>query len=176
MSTEQDQERWIVLGEFPDYAVSSLGRVRRETPGGNATKVGKILSQALSRGYPTVGLASCGRMRSVSVHRLVCSAFHGPKPTPSHQVAHNDGNRANNKPENLRWASSKENHADRFNHGTNPAGTRNGRAILNESAVREIRQAARRRGVCLELAQKFGCSIGTINIVRQVNSPVWTGV
>lgn len=45
----------------------------------------------------------------VSVHRIVCSAFHGAPPTDSHVVDHIDTNRANNRPENLRWVTRLEN-------------------------------------------------------------------
>lgn len=45
----------------------------------------------------------------VRVHRIVCSAFHGEPPTESHVVDHIDTNRANNRPENLRWVTRLEN-------------------------------------------------------------------
>lgn len=168
---------WRTVAGHPDYDVSSDGEVRRATPGGNATYVGKILSQSNVRGYPVVGLSlGDGRLQQIAVHRLVCAFFHGSKPTPFHQVAHGDGNRCNNRAENLRWATSKENHADRRLHGTDATGERNGRAVLNEDAVREIRRSPKHRGVCQSLAAKFGCSVGTVNIVRQRNSPVWLGV
>lgn len=47
-----------------------------------------------------------------TIHTLVCLAFHGPKPTPKHQVAHKDCNKMNNGYLNLRWATPKENIAD----------------------------------------------------------------
>ncbi len=43
------------------------------------------------------------------VHRVVCSAFHGPPPTEQHVVDHIDTNRANNHSLNLRWVSRLEN-------------------------------------------------------------------
>ena len=45
----------------------------------------------------------------VRVHRIVCTAFHGEPPTDSHVVDHIDTNRANNRPENLRWVTRLEN-------------------------------------------------------------------
>lgn len=54
---------------------------------------------------------------SKGAHIFVCDAFHGPKPSSKHQVRHLDGNRKNNSPENLKWGTSKENAADRTNHG-----------------------------------------------------------
>lgn len=48
-------------------------------------------------------------LAGVPVHRIVCSAFHGPPPTGQHVVDHIDTNRANNRPENLRWVTRLEN-------------------------------------------------------------------
>ncbi len=56
----------------------------------------------------------------VPVHRIVCSAFHGQPPTDQHVVDHIDTNRANNRPENLRWLTRLEN------------------ALLNEITARRI--------------------------------------
>lgn len=46
---------------------------------------------------------------SVSVHRIVATAFQGNPPTPEHVVDHIDTNRRNNRPENLRWLTKLEN-------------------------------------------------------------------
>jgi hypothetical protein len=42
------------------------------------------------------------------LHRLVCTAWHGPPPTPEHQVNHKDFDSSNNMPDNLAWASRTE--------------------------------------------------------------------
>jgi hypothetical protein len=46
---------------------------------------------------------------NLKVHRLVCEAFHGPPPFPKAVVIHLDEDATNNKPENLRWGTQKEN-------------------------------------------------------------------
>lgn len=46
---------------------------------------------------------------NMKVHRLVCEAFHGPPPFPRAVVIHLDENALNNRPENLRWGTQKEN-------------------------------------------------------------------
>ena len=50
-----------------------------------------------------------GRQAPRKVHQLVCEAFHGPKPFPSAVVIHLDENAHNNRPENLKWGTQKEN-------------------------------------------------------------------
>ena len=47
--------------------------------------------------------------KSRRVHNLICTAFHGPKPSKSHVVNHIDFNKSNNKPENLEWVTQREN-------------------------------------------------------------------
>ena len=44
-----------------------------------------------------------------AVHRIVAFAFHGNPPSDQHVVDHIDTNRANNRPENLRWLTKLEN-------------------------------------------------------------------
>lgn len=47
--------------------------------------------------------------RPRKAHQLVCEAFHGPKPSPEAVVIHLDENALNNRPENLKWGTQKEN-------------------------------------------------------------------
>lgn len=46
---------------------------------------------------------------NIKVHQAVCEAFHGPKPFPEAVVIHLDENALNNRPENLKWGTQKEN-------------------------------------------------------------------
>lgn len=48
-------------------------------------------------------------LAGVRVHQIVCRAFQGDPPTDQHVVDHIDTNRANNRPENLRWVTRLEN-------------------------------------------------------------------
>ena len=47
--------------------------------------------------------------KTFKIHRLVCEAFHGPPPFDGAVVMHIDDDPANNTPENLKWATQKEN-------------------------------------------------------------------
>jgi hypothetical protein len=51
----------------------------------------------------------CREYGNVKVHQAVCEAFHGPKPFDRAVVIHKDENALNNKPENLKWGTQKEN-------------------------------------------------------------------
>lgn len=95
-----DLELWRESALAPGYLVSSLGRVRRR--GTERVLAGGVTS----RGYRKHVLAG---NRQQYAHRLVAHAFHGPPPSPAHQVDHLDWNRLNNAAANLRWLPLLEN-------------------------------------------------------------------
>lgn len=47
--------------------------------------------------------------KTLHVARLVCLAFHGPPPEGKPYCLHKDENARNNKPDNLKWGTQKEN-------------------------------------------------------------------
>jgi HNH endonuclease len=107
-------ERWRPSVE-PGYAVSSLGRVMSLRPG----KVGLIMRMWRDdEGYEHVTLTRDNVNKRRSVHQLVAEAFLGSRPSPAHEVAHEDGKPWHNVATNLRWATEKENQRDRLRHGT----------------------------------------------------------
>lgn len=100
--------------------------------------------------------------------RIMCEMAHGKAPSPTHQAAHSCGN-ANGgcvNPKHLRWATRKENEADKLIHGTRIRGEAHYAAILTEESVREIRSLA---GVKQqkEIAAEFGIATTTVcNIIH----------
>lgn len=106
----------------------------------------------------------------MAVHSLVCTAFHGPRPSPAHQVAHNNGNPADNAAGNLRWATAKENHGDRVVHGTLLKGEKANGAKINDASVRLIRRAYKAKiANQREIGEAFGLTQAQIShiILRQ---------
>lgn len=107
-------ERWLTCPSYPQYQASSLGRVRRDPLQPLRTKPRILKAHIKSSGYYYVAIVHAdGRRSDTAVHTLVCDAFHGPRPSARHEVAHRDGSRTNNLPGNIRWATHKENHEDR---------------------------------------------------------------
>lgn len=136
------------------YQVSSLGRVRSYANFGAFEGEGKctpiIKSHSIGKaGYHRVGLDIDGVTRLVSVHRLVAEAFI-PNPNNKPQVNHIDGDKANNKKENLEWATAKENARHRvcILHKT-PSGPpgRKVRCVETGEVFPSIAEAARSLGV-----------------------------
>ena len=103
-SEEQTEatEKWQVLEKFPDYQVSTLGRVF-------SMKRDKILKPYKSRGYCLVDLGTRKIKRcAVYVHRLVAETFI-PNPENKEEVNHKNSRRDDNRVENLEWVTPKEN-------------------------------------------------------------------
>lgn len=98
---------------------------------------GKFLKAYKKNGYPAVGLKSEGLLEKLYIHRLVCEAFNGPCPL-GHEVAHNDGNRLNSHANNLRWATRKENMADKRYHGTSLGRDRHPRSKISSDDLAKI--------------------------------------
>lgn len=53
--------------------------------------------------------ARSSKFGHLKVHQVVCEAFHGPRPSANSVVIHIDEDGLNNRPENLRWGTQKEN-------------------------------------------------------------------
>lgn len=86
------------------------------------------------------------------------------------QVAHINGIRDDNRPENLRWATLAENCADKWRHGTAQIADRNTNTKLKISDVREIRMLAKGGLSYRRIGEKFGVSKGAIqHVVRRMN-------
>ena len=113
-------EIWKTIPFAPDYMASDMGRVKRVnfSPFSRRNGIALASKTRCKDGYTKIKVFADKKGIDTKIHICVCSAFHGPKPTPSHQVAHADGNRTNNHPDNLRGATPKENGEDAAKHGS----------------------------------------------------------
>ena len=135
-SPQQDEnsETWQPIPNCT-YEASSIGRIRN-------TKNGKIQTpQTGEDGYLFVGVRFLDGKHSIKVHRLVCLAFHGLKPTGAECIRHLDGDRMNNRPGNLRWGTNKENAADTILHGRQVAGFDHPNMVITKAEALAIRTA-----------------------------------
>ena len=116
------------------YMVSNYGKV---------VGVRGELKQRLNRdGYLEVTVGDDGRRNSVRVHRLVAKLFVEGESETLNEVNHLDRNRANPRADNLEWTTHHENvlHSAMVGrYKDNKIGGKNGRAILTEEDVYDIR-------------------------------------
>lgn len=160
-----DKVEYRTVPSWPRYLAGSDGTV--VGPSGR-----NLCPYRLPSGYLQVLVYGDGTPRRTRrVHALICEAFHGPRPSSKHQVAHWDGDPSNNAASNLRWATAAENIGDKSRHGrvTRTSGEINGQVKLTATQVSEIRS----RHWCQKvpqraLAAEYGVSQPTIsNIITR---------
>lgn len=95
------------IKDFPDYFIHSDGYVISRKLGKERRMAGNMRS-GKTKGYDTVALMKSGVQVGRSVHRLVAEHFLD-RVDEKNEVNHKDGNKLNNKADNLEWVSRKEN-------------------------------------------------------------------
>lgn len=104
------------------YQVSNFGNVKsldRYIINKNGDKQyfpGKYLTQGVSDNYLKVTLSKSNKQRTFRVHILVARAFI-PNPENKPEVNHIDGNKKNNKVNNLEWNTRSENELHAYKNG-----------------------------------------------------------
>ena len=149
--THPPAEEWREVAGYEGlYEVSSFGRIRSlERTKVTRNRWGQVIEARVPQkvrrlnikpgGYRNINLSKDGVVTTFPVQRVVCEAFHGP-PAVGMEAAHWDGDPANNREDNLRWATPVENQSDRVRHGRDPGGSRNGRAKITPEIVSAIRR------------------------------------
>jgi hypothetical protein len=105
-------EEWRGIPSVPKYEASSLGRLRsvkyesKMPYGGNRFYGGNITLGTWNKTRYVIFIKGYGNKK---VARLICEAFHGSPPFPNAVCMHIDENARNNRPDNLRWGTQKEN-------------------------------------------------------------------
>lgn len=113
------EEIWKPVPSYPGVIASSWGRIKlpehkKNMPnGGERVYKTKPVYGSTCKGsstalhqYKNVMSRAFG---NIKVHKAVCEAFHGPKPFDKAVVIHLDEDGLNNRPENLKWGTQKEN-------------------------------------------------------------------
>lgn len=95
------EEVWKIVNDYPNYEVSNFGNVRNSTTGN------LLHQQKRKKGYVKVELWKNGEQHTRDVHRLVAIAFLGLH--EGLEVNHINGQKDDNRLENLEWCTRKEN-------------------------------------------------------------------
>lgn len=110
-----DGEIWkFIEGHENEYLISNFGRVlsipRKRTKGG-------LLKPQIGKwGYEHVCIRENGKYKLHKIHRLVAKAFL-PNPQGFSQVNHKNGNKVDNRVENLEWCSPSFNSKEAYRIG-----------------------------------------------------------
>lgn len=149
-------EVWKMVDGF-HYEVSNLGRVRN-------TKTRHVLNASLDVvGYPYVTIYGDNARTCRKVHRLVSTAFLGPRP-PGLQCNHINGIKTDNRVENLEWVTCLRNQQHASEIGLKAKGGNVNTAVLTDSEVRSILADTRSQVV---LAAEYGVATQTINHIKR---------
>lgn len=150
---------------FPGYFASTTGEIwsLRVSRWGHRRWLKRRLHTGRD-GYRDCTLATGNRKTQVKnkpVHVLVALTFLGPRPNGL-VVAHRNGDRGDNRVENLAYVTAKENCADRSRHGRTVRGDQSRFAKLRDEDY--VRMAKRlQEGVSQRsVAKEFGVSVTTV--------------
>jgi hypothetical protein len=111
-----------------------------------------------------------GRKRYI--HQVALEAFVGPRPSPSHDACHRDGNPKNNHVDNLYWGTKTENREDARRHGTMRLGQDAG-ATLSQDQAAEIKTRLSNGENVLPLSQEFNVEPHVVQSIKSAKSWGW---
>lgn len=157
-------EKWCpVAGYEGCYAVSNYGRVKSITriDERGRRRAEKIRSQHVSGKYFQVTLYLGDSYKTLLVSRMVALAF-VDNPYKKPHVNHIDGNKLNNKSDNLEWVTREENIQHAIRTGLFRLGGRHASSMLTDEQVIELRKRHNNGESRLVLAKEFGVSKSTI--------------
>ena len=104
--------------------------------------------------------------KTVNPARVICGMLYGQAPSLKHEAAHSCGNGHEGcvHPQHVRWATHRENEADKRLHGTAPQGERHGSAKLTSQQVHQIRLS---KESCSIAGKRYGVSFSMIARIRR---------
>lgn len=152
------------------YSISNRGRVRREIAGRNTWKGRTLVPIRNVSGYLRVAIFPPPK-RCVFVHKLVAEAFIGHRPHGK-QINHVNGNKSDNRVENLEYITPSENMRHALVNGFHPPihGVHQWRSVLSDAKVKRIRELRKAGKKLNELAEMFGVTFSNIsNVCRRVS-------
>ncbi len=165
-------ERWKKIKEYPNYAISDWGRVKRIAKDNNGqdrnAKIGKILKSAIvTGGYKQIGLFADGERKGFLIHKLVAHYFIGSCPKEK-ELNHKDADKENNYYGNLEYITHSENMKHAAKNGLMRWGELHPNTQLVKKQVLKIRRLYNTGNYKQkELARKFNVSCYVIyKIVR----------
>lgn len=172
-----------MVKRWKEIYIQDYGNIKVSDHGDVLSKDNKILNKKIdSSGYYYYrfhfnnyrNLQKSGKtyMAQIKEHRLVAQCF-VENDEGFLEVNHIDGNKKNNKYDNLEWCSRSHNVKHSYDFGLKLPSKRekNGRALLNSFKVDEIRKLYSEGFSIAEIARKF--SVGWTTISHIIKKETW---
>lgn len=145
-SESLEGEIWKPIPQYLRYMASNMGRLISLNYKNSG--VNKIITPCITGGYyQTMIKSDSGKYHTRKVHYLVALAFMGVRKENT-EVNHIDGNKLNNKLDNLEYITHSENVKHSYDIGLSKAmtGSKNGNSKLTDDQVRYIRECKKNKG------------------------------
>lgn len=155
VSEDELSTSWTQIPEHPGYFASREGEI--------VGKNGRILIGCVDRcGYKNVILRENGGNKQCLSHRLVASTFID-KPDGKNYINHKDGNKTNNKVDNLEWCTRSENTIHSYENGLQK--TINSTLLIRGERLEYVRNNIGSKSD-EEIAEHLNCCKETIRKIR----------
>lgn len=159
--------------EYIGYEVSDQGNVRSTRIFKNGIRVKKLLPTLDRQGYLRITFNINGVTKTLILHRLVAIAFIA-NINKLPQVNHIDGDKTNNRIDNLEWCTSAENNLHACSTGLRKVGELHHKAKLSENDVIEIKEALAAAESSAEIARYY--NVNKSLIAKMKAGDIWKSV
>ena len=151
------------IPEIKDYyTITSDGLIYSDNSGLMKTR------NRAGTNYQIINLSKLdGSKRTFRVHRLVMMAFNPVENMDELEVNHIDGNKKNNKLENLEWCTASENQIHAFKTGLNKSrrGEESNFSKLTNDDVKKVFELREKGFLQREIAEIVGCTKSNISCI-----------
>ena len=156
------------IPEIKDYyTITSDGLIYSDNSGLTKTR------NRAGTNYQIINLSKLdGSKRTFRVHRLVMMAFNPVENMDELEVNHIDGNKKNNKLENLEWCTASENQIHAFKTGLNKSrrGEESNFSKLTNDDVKKVFELREKGFLQREIAEIVGCTKSNISCILRGKS------
>ena len=162
---EPNVEIWKDINDYEGlYQVSNFGNVK--SLGNEFTRKERFLKLSpQSKGYLTVVLQKNATRKMVLVHRIVAEYFVS-NPLNKSQINHINGDKTDNKVENLEWVSHRENLDHAIKNNLTLKGEENRNSKLKDVDIIKIHSLLQKGTTTKELSESYNVSYSTIDGIR----------